>query len=297
MTPLGVRARKTVHKVFPADAANAGRLAREWLGRPFRDHVIVTRIATGREHARDWPIEMRGAPPILTEPGQSFLVAIGHFSREPVAAIYLSKIIPKRLAAIVASLDKKSLSPRALRLRFQFGEMVRAIVALREGDVEMIEVGDRGVIVRTLKFLREPGSVVVISPDVPWSKGHGSGVQLPFAAFASQTFAIGSARLARVSQCPILPCVPFLDDHGRVVLEWGEPIPAPAKDDEAGDERVTREVLAFLERGIGRRPGQYVLVFGQDRRWNAATEAWENGAVHVQNARKAEATASETAVS
>jgi hypothetical protein len=35
-------------------------------------------------------------------------------------------------------------------------------------------------------------------------------------------------------------------------------------------------ILDELERMIGRRPAQYVLPIGRERRWNPDTEGWES---------------------
>jgi hypothetical protein len=58
------------------------------------------------------------------------------------------------------------------------------------------------------------------------------------------------------------------------VLEWSTPIPAPERNDDGADARITNEVLDTLERAIGLRPGQYVLAIGEQRRWNETTKCW-----------------------
>jgi hypothetical protein len=87
-------------------------------------------------------------------------------------------------------------------------------------------------------------------------------------------FALGTARLSRLSQRPIVVCVPFLDEAGRTVLEWSLPIPAPARDDDGADARITNDILDILERAIGLRPGQYVLAIGEQRRWSETAKCW-----------------------
>ena len=259
-------------RTFALDEQQAKRLAREWLTRPYRDYVFVKRIAAGREAVHRWPIEVRNEPAALKDPKQSVIIATGHFSRQAMASVYLPSAIPKPLAAIVAPLDEHPLGPRALRIKLQFGEMMRAMRRLRAGKVQVMEVGKGRLLARIVQYLRTPGNAAIISPDVPWYRK--SGMECPFAGYSSQHFALGAARLARLSQTPILTCVPYLEADGRVVLEWHDPIPAPARKDADADARLTALILRRLEKDIGRRPGQYVLSLGHGRKWDRVKQRW-----------------------
>lgn len=271
MSPIGARVRRSMRTTFPS-AGDTGKIAREWLGRPFRDYVIVRRLVARREIAVRWSIESRDAPAILREPNQSVIVATGHFSRQAMTGVYMPKFIPKKLAAVIAPLDRHAHNARGLRLRLQLGEMMNAIRRVRDDDVDVVEVGGAGVVTRLLKHLKQPGGVVVIATDAATTNRRAGGFERPFAGHASQSFALGTARLSRLSQCPIVTCVPFLDDDDNVVLEWGEAIPAPADPD--ADARVTSAILDRFERAIGRRPGQYVLPIGEERQWRGPVEGW-----------------------
>ena len=66
----------------------------------------------------------------------------------------------------------------------------------------------------------------------------------------------------------------FLDEAGRTVLDWSDPIPAPARDDESADARLTGAIMDILERAVGMRPGQYVLPVGDQRRWSETAKCW-----------------------
>jgi lauroyl/myristoyl acyltransferase len=272
LSPMGARVRRSMSIAFPS--GDAAALAREWMTRPFRDYVSMSRILARRDNVGLRPIESRGAPALLREPGQSVIVATGHFSREPMECLYAACVIPKKLATVVAALDRSSLKPRALRLRVQFGMMVDAIRAIREGDVEILHVGRPGLVTRMVKHLKQPDTVVIISSDAVLAGGREVGLHRPFAGHAMVDFALGTARLSRLSQRPIVVCVPFLDTEGRTVLDWSDPIPAPARDDESADDRVTNAVVDFLERAVGLRPGQYVLPIGDQRRWSETAMCW-----------------------
>ncbi|QGZ97091.1 lysophospholipid acyltransferase family protein [Terricaulis silvestris] len=273
LSPLGGRTRQWMRSTFPA-AEDTDKLAREWLRRPFRDHVVVTRIAENRETADQWRVEQRNPPAILREPGKSVLIVIGHFSRQAVAAVFSPLACPKKLVSVVAPVEQGTHDARALRIRVQLGEMVKAIRRLRNDDVEVVEVSGRSVATRLLHSLREPDKVMIISADVPWPKGRSAGHERPFAGHSSQNFALGGARLSRLAQCPIVMCVPFLDGD-RIVLEWSDPLMPAAAGDADSDVRVTNEMLDTIERAVGERPGQYVLAVGHDRYWDPKTGTWQ----------------------
>jgi lauroyl/myristoyl acyltransferase len=277
VTPIGARARQSMRAMFHSTGENAAKLAREYLTRPFRDYVIARQIVEGREKPAHWPVESRGEPAILKAPGQSLIIAAGHFSRQAMSGIYVPALIPKKLSTVVAALDAPS-GLRGLRLRLQLGAMVAGIRLVREGDVDVVEIGKPGVVTGLLRRLRTPGGVVIIASDASWPEDAPGGIERAFAGYGSNTLALGTARLSRLAQCPIVTCVPFLDSDGHVVLEWGDVIPAPARDDEAADARITNAILDTIERAVGRRPGQYVLPIGQGRRWSAVAECWIEGA-------------------
>ena len=276
ISPMGVRARQVMRVTFPAEKHKIAKLAANWLGRPFRDHVLAVRIASGREPVHDWAIESRNAPVLLDEPDASFIIATGHFSREAMTGLYLPRVINKRLATVVAPMTQ-SKDPRGLRVRLQMREMRNGIKFVRNGDVDIADVAGKSFLVRLLRHLRDPGGAVIIATDAAWGSNHTGGYTRSFAGFAAQSFALGTARLARLSQRPIVACVPFLDGDQRVVMEWSPVIPAPARDDEGADIRITNEILDWIERRIGERPDQYVLSFGHDRRWSPVAKCWVDG--------------------
>jgi len=274
-TTIGARTRQSMWAMFQSTGQNTDKLAREYLTRPFRDFVIARQIVEKREKPANWPIESRGEPAILKAPGQSLIIAAGHFSRQAMSALYLPALIPKKLSTVIAALDTPS-GLRGTRLRLQLGAMAAGIRLVRQGDVDVVEIGKPGVVTGLLRRLRGQGGVVIIASDASWEAP--GGVKRAFAGHSSNTFALGTAKLSRLAQCPIVVCVPFLDRDGHVVLEWGDLIPAPAREDEAADALVTNAILDTIERAVGRRPGQYVLPIGQGRRWSATAECWVEAA-------------------
>jgi lauroyl/myristoyl acyltransferase len=270
-SPVGRRLRKEMANSFPD--GDAAKIASEWITRPFRDYVHTVRIVRLKDHPPESHVEFHNAPSELKTPGQSVIIAAGHFSREAMSGLYLRNLLPKPMATAVASLDP-SMDLRAVRLRIQLGEMVRGIECLREGDVDVVFVGRGGTLSRLVRDLKKPGALIVLGSDSIVTGGRDGGLDRPFAGHASVSFALGTARLARMAQCPVVTCVPFLDTDGRIVVEWGELIPAPARDDEAADIRITNAILDVFERAVGQRPGQYVLPIGTGRRWDAGAQCW-----------------------
>ena len=272
-SPLGVRARQIMRATFPADPGAIAALAAEWLGRPFRDHVNAVRITSGQEDMNSWNLEMRGAPEMLKDPSQSFIIATGHFSRQAMGVLYIPTLVPKRLATVVAPMTTAK-TPHGFRVRLQMRELRKGIEMARVGDVDIADVAGKGFLVRLLRHLREPGGAVIIATDAAWHGEQDGGYSRPFAGFNKQTFHLGTARLARLSQRPIVTCVPFLDGDRRVVVEWSPVIQPPAREDADADVRITNEILDWIERRIGERPGQYVEGFGHDRRWSPTAKCW-----------------------
>ena len=253
------------------------QLSRAWLRRPFVDYVVLQRLLAGREDVSQWRVEERfveATHALQQDPRQSLIVATGHFARQAMLAVYLSELIPRKLAAVVAGLDRRSLAPKALRLRLQLGQMLDTLRFARRGDVELIDVGPSGTTTRLLRHLEHPGAAVVIAADAPWPRDRPGNHQRAFAGRAHQTFAMGTARLSRLAQCPIVICVPILEEDERIVLEWGPPIAPSPMDDAEADARVTDMLLDEIERAIGRRPEQYVLPIGGERRWDPVAERW-----------------------
>jgi lauroyl/myristoyl acyltransferase len=271
VTLIGARVRRSMRAAFPG--RDAGALALEWLRGPFRDYVVATQIKSGRERPSQWQIEHRNFPDLLRDPIASAIIATGHFSRQSMSGLYLQSIVPQKLTTVIAPIDRTSRNARALRLRLLMGGMVDAIKRIR-GDIEVAEIGSLSVIAQLVRNLRAPGHVVIIAADGAWQRDKASGYERAFAGHAKRNVALGTARLARISQRPIVTCVTYVEADGRIVMDWGAPIAPADKADAAADVRVTDLMLDVFERAVGARPGQYVLPIGEERRWSEAAQCW-----------------------
>ncbi|MGD9968788.1 MAG: hypothetical protein AB7T59_19880 [Hyphomonadaceae bacterium] len=274
IVPLGARARRSMRRAFPSGDANV--LALEWLRRPFRDYVAAVQIVSGRDVPAGWDVEQRNAPAALYDPNQSLIIATGHFSRQSMSGLYLPRVIAKALITVMAFVDRKPANAHNMRVLQLMNAFKAGIRRVREGDVEIAEVGaSPGLVLHLLKHLKRPGGALIIASDGPWSKDKAGGFDRAFAGHAERHVALGTAWLSRMSQRPIVPCVSFLDtDERRIIIDWGELIPPAAKDDVNADVRVTNAVLDALERAIGQHPGQYVLPIGEERRWSETAQCW-----------------------
>lgn len=272
LSPVGARTRAAMAAAFPE--LDAKRAAHEWITRTGRDYVAMRRLIMGRDDAAKMPVRSHNEPALLREPGQSLIIALGHFSREANIGIYKSGVVPKHIAATIAPIEPHRWRPRGLRIQLQVTSIMKGINVVRNGDVEIIPFDGPGALMRLVKHLRRPDTAVTISTDAVVDGGRERGHDRAFAGHRQLSFAVGTARLARLSQRPILACVPYLDEHGGLAIDWADPIAPPARGDEPADARVTDEILNFFERAIGKRPGQYVLSIGHARHWDQSSQTW-----------------------
>ena len=275
--PLGNRFTRTLMKqAFHLSDECAIRNARKWLARPFCDYVILERILRGREDLTKWRIAQSNAETVqqLHASGTPFIVATAHFPRQAVVAFYMPWITPGRILAVTQPLPPKSLHPYALRIRTQKGHILDCFRHVRQGELEFFFVG-QGTFYDLVNHLHQRGTVVHAAVDVWWSRKRHS-YKRPFAGHKLFSFSTGMATLSRLAQCPIVTYVPFIDDDGTLVLEWGSVIPPPSPADVKADIRITDEILRRMELAIGLRPTQYVLSIGQGRLWNAHTCRWDD---------------------
>lgn len=268
----GWKERQTMKRVF---GQRAGRIAREWITRPYLDYVAIRRLVRGREVVSDWQIYERNLVGVeaLRRSGASFIVATGHFAREATAGLYRVGTMPQKLVALVAPLAAPTRQPQAIRIRAQYGNFLDVLTVINP-ELQMLYVGQPAANHVALQRLSEPGNVVITAADAPWPRDRRGGHARPFAGHRHRAFATGLAHLSRLSQCPVVVCVPYIESDGRLFLDWSDPIAPSETRDKAGDLRTTNTILDIVEKAIGRRPGQYVLDIGGDRCWSPSEARW-----------------------
>lgn len=275
-TMRGLRARRSRRRSFGGSNTDALRAARAWIETSLRDFVYVRRlfcsreampgpkvVETGSEHARR-----------LRAEGGPLIFATGHFVRQAMHALYMPQATPGVLGFVVAPMPQPSWRPSAMRARLVFGQMQECIRKSRAGVLCEVVAGSGKATRSLIRHLQDDRQIVIVHVDAPW-KAERSGYKRPFAGHAQRVFSVGIARLARITQTPIVVCIPYQTAEGHTVLEWHDPILPPPPTETEADERVTDQMLNAIESAVGRRPEQYVLdVFGT-RRWNASAGRWQ----------------------
>jgi lauroyl/myristoyl acyltransferase len=271
----GQRARANMKGAFNLSDEDAVQAARQWLANQFCDYVVLRRVGRGREDPAKWRVIQKNVQALeqLHESGKPFILATGQFTRRAHVPFFTSMIAPARIVAAVQPLPK-GWSPRAIRVRTQVAQARKGFKGARAGKLEIIVIGQQHTLDLD-EYLRHPYNILYVTVDAHWPAKRWA-YHRPFAGYPSFSFTTGPATLARLTQCPILPCLPFVDGSGAVVLEWGDVIPPPPLSDVDADVRITDELIDRIERAIGSRPTQYVNAPGRWRRWNGDAGRWED---------------------
>ena len=272
----GRSALSTMRRAFGMADADAKRAAREYLAQPFYSFVVFHRVLRRRESPNDWAVEERNNEEVtqLRESGQSFIVATGHFRRESYLALFLTRICPGSIVNIAVPVAARSLRPENIRNRVHFGQILRVIQHTRRG-LKFAYVGDPSIL-EIAQRLGRPGCQTIVAVDAFWKKTGRSFLERPFAGMRARAFSTGSAVFSRFAQCPIVPCSSYVKSNGDVVIEWGSIIAPPCREDKDADIKTTNVMLDFLENAVGRRPTQYVLYIGDERRFDPVLGAWKD---------------------
>jgi lauroyl/myristoyl acyltransferase len=271
----GVPAVTAMKRAFGLSHERAVQAAREWLATQFCDFVVMRRIARGREDPTRWKIVQRNENDVceLRDSGAPFIIAFGQFSREACAAAFSLAIAPFPFLVCIQPKPPRSLDVHMMRIRTQVGQIIAGWQNTRPADFSWYVIG-QGRVDRLVKHLQRPQSILYVTADAYWFMD--DAYLRPFGGHRSYRFTTRVAGLARSLQCPIIPCIPSKNGEGSVILEWGPVIAPPSINDVDADTRTTDKLINHFERAIGLRPSQYANAIGADRRWNPATEAWED---------------------
>jgi lauroyl/myristoyl acyltransferase len=274
---IGTPLLRAMQRAFSMNETDGKRAAQEYLAQPFCSFVSFAQISSGRANANNWKIEELNGTPVhgLRETGRSFILATGHFRRESTLVLFTRRICPGKVATVSNRAPRFSLRPDIIRRRIQFGQWLDMHQRTRP-DNTFVYVGDGKATAAALSHLQTPGNQLFISIDAFWKQGSRTALTRPFAAMRARTFSTGSTKLSRLAQCPIVVCATYLRDDGTVVVDWGPVLEPPAPDDEKADVKNAAILLDFLEDAIGRRPCQYTLYFGEERRWSAKEGKWQD---------------------
>lgn len=274
----GIHAIREARSAFSGSFLQSLLLARRWLATPLRDFHVMNRILLDREDASAWTVREENTAVVdeFRSAGTPFMVAVGHVAREGMVPLYLRTIAPGPLIHVGAPVPAAA-SLNQLRTRMQYKASLDVTNKVYGPELQFVYVSPEhpSPALPIARKLRKPGSVVYIHIDAPWAwRGAERGsFERPFAGMRRRIFSLGAARLARLAKCPIVLCLPRVEGHQTVVLEWGEPLTVP---DEASDIPVMNAMLDRLETVVGTHPDQYLLPFGGDRHWNASLRLWQD---------------------
>lgn len=276
MPESGRPVQREMKRCFGIHGQEMRKTVREYLAQPFYSFVVFQRILNDREDINDWIVEEQNNQDVvkLRESGRSFIAVTGHFRGESRFALHLPNICPGNLAEVVVPVAARSIRPESIRNRIHFGQILRVIQQVCP-NITLFYAGDTSVL-GLIDHLRRANSQVIISADAFAEKADPSVYTRPFAGNRARSFSVGTAILSRVAQCPIVPCATYVRANKKIVLEWGAMILPPQRKDHDADIRITDQILNYLESAIGRRPTQYLLAIGEDRRWNSVRKTWED---------------------
>jgi len=268
-----------VRRTLANDPAEAKRLTARILSRHFLDFVILRRYLKGRENVKEWPVVESNAQIVdtLRRSNSSYIIALGHFSRHAFIPMYDRRFVPQRVISIIDPPVPRSLDPQKIWLRIHFGQMWQYLKHERP-DMRFVSPGNSNLLKTLIRGIKEPGNALFVSVDAPWGRGRSGSIIRPFAGRKTASFATGTARLARMTQCPMVLCIPYLDDRGRVHLDWVRLIEPPDPKDAEADIINTNLLLDDIEHAIGLHPDQYVIDVLRDRRWDVQAQRWDNAA-------------------
>jgi lauroyl/myristoyl acyltransferase len=271
----GIR-RQFLHAFGPSlGAARTAEVAARHLARPLCDSVVLRRALLGKPDVDRLRVEQRSSPEVdaILRSDESFILATGHFSRQAFVALGMPGILAHRITSVSLPRIARTWHPRTWWLGYHYGQILDYSRVLRP-EIEFVYPDCLRSYKQLMGALRRPGNVVIIHADAPWMLAQVGNYSRPFAGLESRRFATGAARLSRSIGCPIVVCVPYLQDDRTIVLEWTRVVRPSSSEDGTAEERAMDLVLDDIERAIGRRPDQYVLPFLGSRRWDPAAERW-----------------------
>jgi lauroyl/myristoyl acyltransferase len=240
----------------------AFQVTSEYLARPLRDFVVLRRILNGREDHKNWLVEEKNVELLqsLRASGKSFIIATGHFSREAFVPLYFQSTIPENITSLVAYPIPATLNPYVLLVSIRWAQMTEYL-QLERPDMKIINSGQINNLRALVASLNGSGNVLIMSADSPWAPQYGKCLKRRFVGIEGREFAIGTATLSRLSQCPIVTCYPHLDKSGKVIIEWGKRFDPYPREDKKSDQQLTDLILNEIEEQIKLRPSQYAVDF------------------------------------
>ncbi len=258
------------------DAREGKRLAAQDQARRLCDFVVLRRVLLyGRADFDQWRVEERSTAAVdaLRTSDESFILATGHFSRQACTALYVPEVVSQKITSVLHLRKKRTINPHTWWLSYHYGQMLDCL-RFAQPDMRFVHPGQIGAHRRAAEALSRARNAVVVYVDARPEISRNRCYVRSFAGVKARAFATGAAHLSRMTGRPILVCIPYLADDKTIVLDWTRVIRPPLAGDQTSDIAVTNLILDDIEKAIGRRPGQYVLDYLGERRWDARAEQW-----------------------
>ena len=283
-------ARTTIHgrdissdyvSAFGGTALDGRKVAHEKIYWSFWEYAVHTRVSRNPAWYRDCEcIQVnREALDKVLATDKSFIVVMGHFARDEAVCWALgSNTLPRNITHVFGPVPPiEWRNPHFMYVRVVLRAMERVLHVIHDGEIEIAMVGEASAAAtKLIRRLKTTKCVMTMYVDAPWNAAkHRSALSRPFAASTNAPFALGAARLARASGCPILFCMPERIDDTHCRLVWHDPIWVPEEGGHEADIHATNLLLDVIEKGVGQNPARYMMSIGEGRRWNAKEARWE----------------------
>lgn len=267
-----------LRKAFSVNGYELFRLTVKYIALPFKDYTVCKMIISGRESVAEWPISENNKDAIneLLNSGRSFIVANGHFTRQAYLALFRRDVAPSRLIQVTLPPNPETgWKAYDHRIELQLGTSLAAAQSLRPDDLTYSVVTKDQHIFHTMRrHLKMARGIVMINIDAPWEGKDENTLSRPFAGFSNRKFAKGVIELARISGCPIVSCITYVNTDGSITIQWGDPIYVSADSQPAEGVAHLNHLLDVIENAVGRRPDQYLMPIGSDRSWDKERSCW-----------------------
>jgi lauroyl/myristoyl acyltransferase len=274
----GIDIYRMMRRAFGLNFLKSLALSRKWLARPLEDFIFAKRLTCQPKIIMNYKIIERNVSGVseLRKSGVSYIIACGHFAREAIMGLYLPEITPGNIFHVSLPLSQEANHIHDRRNNLQLATLLSAFPILRGNSHKIVYTGSKSDAAVELYFsLNKPGNVVIINIDAPFKIGSVGTFVRPFAGEKAKAFALGAIKLGRLCQCAVISCTCWVEGNQDIILEWGDPLRLPKQGDTEADILSINKLLDKLEIAVGRRPSQYVLEIGSDRRWDPITERWK----------------------
>ncbi len=240
--------------------------------RQYEDLAELHRVRIGRSDPAEWTREETGCfaeVEACLDRGQPVVVALAHFGFAGLLPL-LTKRPGIPAIAVVGETPAQPRGGKEHTAVLSQKCLMEAYMRARPDSLALVTSSAPNCGLQLLRFLRQnrPGVALVMADSYWYGPG---GITRPFCSSNELTFAVGAARLARLSNATLFAMVHERTGARGSRLHWAGPFdPTHAKT----DEEVTSDLLDWFEPLVGQFRPQYRGRVGLARSWDARTASW-----------------------